>query len=77
MKRIGRLMFRADRMLAVNGEDRTHYVKIYRDATKRRGFLVIVDKRVGYAFNMRIVKPSKALKKVGANTDEQPHAGVL
>ncbi len=62
------------------GEQRTRYGKIYRDDAKRRAFQVIVDTKDGYAFNMHILRPSQLAAKIGnrkgANTGEQPPAGV-
>ncbi len=67
-------------VLTVKGEQRTNYGKVYRDAKRRRGFLVIVDTHDGYAFNLHIAKPSKVANRLSgkerANTGEQPPAGV-
>jgi hypothetical protein len=67
--------------VTVKGEERTQYGKVYQDSGKRRGFLVIVDTKDGYAFNMYMAKPSQVARKLsakeGANTEEQPSAGVM
>ncbi len=67
--------------LKVGAETRTHYGKIFHDASKRRGFLVVVDTKDGQAFNMHITTPSKLGRKIGnrkgANSEEQPSASVL
>jgi phage gp29-like protein len=63
------------------GEQRTRYGKIYQDDKARRAFQVLVDTKDGYAFNMHILSPKQLSGKLenreGANTDEQPSAGVL